>query len=249
MHGVETAQSRFSGVLASVTDVTNIHELERMKSDLLGIVSHELKLPLTTILGYSEMLTDILEDEPKQYAREIRIQTKRLNQLIENFLDLARIESGQYTIRRIPFDLSVVILDAVNGVSHMADQKRITIDVDIPAKVTPLVGDEPLFLQAIINILDNSVKFSPPSTSVQVKLIEEKDNFTLKITDQGPGIALKDQEAVFDKFNRGSNKTTPQGFGLGLSLVKQVIDSHKGAITILSTPENGTTFHIILPKS
>lgn len=249
MHGVETAQSRFSGVLASVTDVTEIHELERMKSDLLGIVSHELKLPLTTILGYSEMLTDMLEDEPKQYAREISTQTKRLNQLIENFLDLARIESGQYTIRQIPFDLSVVILDAVNGVSHMADQKRITIDVDIPAKVTPIVGDEPLLLQAIINLLDNAVKFSPPSTSVRVKLIEGKDNFTLKITDQGPGIALKDQEAIFDKFNRGSNKATPQGFGLGLSLVKQVIDSHNGSITILSTPKNGTTFHIILPKS
>jgi len=249
MHRVETVHSPFSGVLVSMIDITEIYELERMKSELLGVVSHELKLPLTTILGYSEMLSDSLDNEAKQYAQEISTEAKRLNQLIENFLDLAMIENGKYKNRQIPLDLTIVVLDAVNGVTHMADKKKTTIYIDIPSKVTPLVGDEPLLLQAIINVLDNAVKFSPPGSTIRVKLIEEKAVFVLEISDNGPGIAPKDHDTIFDKFNRGSNQDNREGFGLGLNLVKNVVENHEGTITILSPRRTGTTFRIILPKS
>ncbi len=248
IHGVQTAHSRFSGVLANITDVTDIHELEKMKSDLLGVVSHELKLPLTTILGYSEMLIDTLENEPKQFVREIRNQTERLNQLIENFLDLARIESGKYQIRTFPLDIAIITLDSINAVSPVADKKQITILSEIPSKVSPLIGDEPLLLQGFINLLDNAIKFSPAGSTIRLKLTEEKERFCLNISDQGAGIPREDQDRIFEKFNRGSNLGSQEGVGLGLSLVKQVIDNHGGTISLESSAGRGTTFKILLPK-
>lgn len=248
IHDVQTSHSYFSGILANITDVTSIHELEKMKSDLLGVVSHELKLPLTTILGYSEMLHDFLDGESKQFAKEIQIQSKRLNRLIENFLDLARIESGKYKIRRIPLDLAVVILDSINAVSPMADKKRITIFSEIPSKVTPFIGDEPLLLQMIVNLLDNGIKFSPSGSTVRITLVEEKDRFVLVLSDQGPGISLDDRARIFEKFNRGSEQKNKEGIGLGLSLVKEVIENHNGTISLTSSPVNGTSFRILLPK-
>ena len=249
IHDVQTAHSSFAGILANITDVTEIHELEKMKSDLLGVVSHELKLPLTTILGYSEMLNDTLNGESKQFAKEIRTQAKRLNRLIENFLDLARIESGKYEIRRIPFDLAVVILDSINAVSPLADKKRITIFSEIPSKVTPLIGDEPLLLQVIINLLDNGIKFSPRGSTIRVTLVEEKDCFVLDISDQGRGISVEDQTRIFEKFNRGSDQADQIGVGLGLSLVREVIENHHGTIALTSSSGGGTTFRTVLPKS
>ena len=248
IHPVHAEHSRFSGILASITDVTKIRELEHIKSQLLGIVSHELKLPLTTIFGYSEMLVDYLEGEPKHFASEILAQTKRLNRLIENLLDLERIESGQYTIRRFPLDLTIVFQDAINGVTPLAKQKDITIQVDIPTRITPLSGDEPLLLQTILNLLDNSIKFSPNQSTIQVRLTEKEDSFEIQISDQGQGIAKKDTETIFDKFDRGSNDVKKTGFGLGLNLVKQVIEGHSGTISVDSTLGEGATFSILLPK-
>jgi len=251
MHHVDEPFSSFSGVLVNVADITEVRELERMKSDLIGTVSHELRLPLTTILGYSEMLSDMLDDETGEFALEICAQATRLNALIENFLDIAKIENNRDSVRKLPLDLIVVLEDSVNAVTPLAGKKNITLQLDTPQKISPILGDEPLLLQAIVNLLDNAIKFSPSDTTVAIDLIEGRRTMSLTITDQGPGIAEEDRILIFEKFNRGSRGNSEDGFGLGLNLVRQVITGHGGSVQVKPNDGqvgSGTTFSITLPK-
>ena len=250
MHHVEEPFSSFSGVLVNIADITEVRELEQMKSDLIGTVSHELRLPLTTILGYSEMLTEMLDNEQGEYALEICSQATRLNSLIENFLDIAKIENNRNSVRKMPLNPVVVLEDSINAVTPLATKKDITLVLENPQKVSPILGDEPLLLQAIINLLDNAIKFSPAHTEVLLRLVEEPDRMVITITDHGPGIAEEDRAMIFEKFNRGSGENIEDGFGLGLNLVQQVIIGHGGTVRV-ERPDgqrSGTTFLIILPK-
>jgi signal transduction histidine kinase/CHASE2 domain-containing sensor protein len=251
MHHVDEPFSSFSGVLVNIADITEVRELERMKSDLIGTVSHELRLPLTTILGYSEMLTEMLDEEPGEFAKEICSQATRLNSLIENFLDIAKIENSINSVRKLPLNLIDVLEDSVNAVTPLALTKSIALHIDTPNKVSPILGDEPLLLQAIINLLDNAIKFSPRHTEVRLKLVEGVDRMVITVSDQGPGIAEEDRAMIFEKFNRGSGENIEDGFGLGLNLVQQVIVGHGGNIRVERPDEKapGTTFSILLPKS
>lgn len=249
VHEVKSEILGFSGILASFTDVTEIRELERLKGEVMNIVSHELKLPLTTILGYGEILSEALQGPQKTYAQEICDQSKRLAKMIEDFLDIARIESGKYAINSYPFDLLSVIHDAASAVKHFAQQKSITIVYNLPAKTTPLLGDEALITQAVINLLDNAVKFSPTASKVTLELIEELNNFTLRVSDEGPGIKESEQNRVFEKFIRGRGKIKESGFGLGLSFVRQVVDGHGGNIQVTNSEQGGARFTLQLPKN
>ncbi len=239
----------FSGVLAILTDVTEIKELERLKDKIVSIVSHELKLPLTVILGYGEMLAESLKDEQKQYIDEICSQTKRLNRLIEDFLDVARIEHDRQEIRRLPLDLLTLIQEAKNAVLIPAEKKSIELLTQLPFRATPLIGDYSLLLQAIINLLDNALKFSPKGTKVTISLVEEIEQFTLCVSDQGPGVPEESRNKIFETFNRGKHELTVEGFGLGLSFVKQVVLKHHGEIWLAPKASKGSRFCITLAKN
>ncbi|MDR3089915.1 MAG: CHASE2 domain-containing protein [Desulfobulbaceae bacterium] len=246
---VATGDGFFSGIIAILTDVTELRELEKMKSEVLSVVSHELRLPLTTILGYSEMLLAVLPTEHRQHAEEIYSQTQRLNKMIDNFLDISRIESGKYVLRGVPLDILAVAHDAVFAVHYAAKEKEISIESHLPSKCSPVYGDEPLLLQAIINLLENAVKFSPPQSRIVFVIREEKEHIAIEVADQGPGILHEDQEAVFSKFHRGANVGREDGFGLGLSLVRQVAIGHGGSIELLTFAPEGAHFLIRLPKN
>lgn len=248
LHPVQSEDIDFSGVMAVLTDVTEVRELERLQAEVMNILSHELRLPLTAILGYGELLAGSVGHEEKRYAEEICIQGRRLNTLIDDFLDISRLESGRYRLHHFPVNLITVIEDAVNAVSPSSAKKQITVDLRLPAKVTPVSGDESLLLQATINLLDNAVKFSPAGTTVTIELIEEESRLQLLISDQGPGIRPKERQSVFAKFARGTAQQDQEGFGLGLSLVKQVIDGHGGNIRIAGEEGAGATFIVSLLK-
>ncbi len=238
----------FVGILAGLTDVTEIKEMERIKDEIVSIVSHELKLPLTTILGYGEMLAEGSGGQQKKYAEKICEQTQRLNRLITDFLDINRLESGRSSMNIYPFDLKYVTEESISAVSLTAAKKHIEIKADLPAKVSLLKGDEQLLLQAIINILDNSIKYSPPETRVKVQLKELQEHIQLIISDQGPGIPSNEQGNIFEKFTRGKSSKNNSGFGLGLSFVKQVIALHEGEVGIINSDNQGTTIVMSLPK-
>ncbi len=238
----------FEGILALLTDVTEIKKLERLKDEIVSIVSHELKLPLTVIQGYGEMLTGALTGEEKLYAEKICEQSQRLNKLIEDFLDVTRLEHGRTELRKIPLDLLEIMQEAVNLVSEPAVRKNIRLSTDLPHKVTPILADATLLLQSLTNLLDNAIKFSPDHSEIRVSLTEEPEQMRIAIADQGPGIAEDQQEAIFEKFKRGKQVAGQEGFGLGLNFVHQVVRKHGGHIQVRSAPEKGAMFILTLPK-
>ena len=248
LHEVTTSDSFFSGIIAILTDVTELRELEKMKSEVLSVVSHELRLPLTTILGYSEILLAVLPEEQCRHAEEIYNQTQRLNQMIDSFLDISRIESGKYVVLGVPLDILAVAHDAVFAVNYAATDKEIIIESHLPERCSLLYGDEPLLLQAVINLLENAIKFSPPLSPVSLTIREEKEYIDIEVADQGPGIRYEEREKIFSKFQRGANVSRESGFGLGLSLVSQVVLSHGGLIELLTFAPQGARFLIRLPK-
>ena len=245
---VITSGGSFTGIIAILTDVTELRELEKMKSEVLSVVSHELRLPLTTILGYSEILLTVLPEEPRRHAEKIYSQAQRLNRMIDNFLDISRIERGKYGLRGVPLDILAVAHDAIFAVNYAAEEKEIAIEDHLPYKCSPLYGDEPLLLQAIINLLENAIKFSPCQTRISLTISEEKEHIIIEVTDQGPGVDYEDREKIFTKFYRGANASREDGFGLGLSFVHQVIIGHGGAIELLTFAPIGASFRIHLPK-
>ncbi len=246
-HRLQATDVPFSGTLAVFQDVTELKELERVKDEVVSIVSHELKLPLTTILGYGEMLAMTLDGAPRQYAGEICAQTRRLNRMIEDFLDIARLESGRQRVRRAPFPPGRMLEDAIAGVAPRSGAKDIDIVLERPERTSPLIGDESLLLQAVLNLLDNGVKFSPAHTTMTLSLVEEPEQFVITVADQGPGIPAAERQAVFDKFQRGTQTGGAEGFGLGLHLVRQIIGLHGGTIEAVEA-EVGACFRLTLPK-
>ncbi len=240
----------FQGILSLLVDITHVRELERIKDEIVDIVSHELKLPLTTILGYSEMLTEQLQGTTQQYAREIQAQTRRLNRLITDFLDIARLEKGRQVLDHKPLLLDRLLADCVEAITPAAASKAIRIDLHCPAAVTPFLGDQSLLTQVVLNLLDNAIKFSPERSRIILMLIESRNHFLIRVQDQGPGIPQNQRARIFDKFYRSGQEQSQQGFGLGLSLVFQVITLHQGTIEILD-PDQGTgaVFLIHLPKN
>jgi len=248
LHPLPAPETGFHGILAVLQDVTDIKELERVKDEVVAIVSHELKLPLTAILGYGEILADALDDDRRQYAREICAQSRRLQRMIEDFLDIARLESGRTQVRRFPFPPGRMIEDAVAAVTPAARKKSIALAVSQPNRTSPLLGDESLLLQATINLLDNAVKFSPPNTAVAIALEEQAASFTLRVTDQGPGIPAHERRQIFAKFQRGGRTGQTEGFGLGLHLAQQIVERHHGEIAALES-DHGAVLQIILPKT
>jgi signal transduction histidine kinase len=246
-HRLQATDVPFSGTLAVFQDVTELKELERVKDEVVSIVSHELKLPLTTILGYGEMLAMTLDGAPRQYAGEICAQTRRLNRMIEDFLDIARLESGRQRVRRAPFPPGRMLEDAIAGVAPRSGAKDIDIVLERPERTSPLIGDESLLLQAVLNLLDNGVKFSPAHTTMTLGLVEEPEQFVITVADQGPGIPAAERQAVFDKFQRGTQTGGAEGFGLGLHLVRQIIGLHGGTIEAVEA-KVGACFRLTLPK-
>ncbi|NLZ17743.1 MAG: CHASE2 domain-containing protein [Desulfobulbaceae bacterium] len=247
MHRLLVPDTGFSGNLVLLQDITEIKELERVKDEVVSIVSHELKQPLTVILGYGQMLTEDLDGVSRTYAQKICSQAERLNRMIRDFLDIARLESGRQQVKRFPFPLERMVREALETIQTAAVKKGIQLREDVPEKTTPYSGDESLLVHAVLNLLDNAVKFSAAGTLVQVSLQEEADRFVLLVADQGPGIPETERQRIFDKFQRGSRTEQDEGFGLGLHLVHQIIEGHGGAIQALAVPV-GATFEIILPK-
>ena len=244
----DTESVEFMGMLALLTDVTEIKKLERLKDEVVSIVSHELKLPLTVIQGYGEMLTHTLTGDEKLCAEKICLQSRRLNKLIEDFLDVTRLEHGRTELRRLPLDLLELIDEAVSLVQEPAAQKSIRITTRLPRRATPILADATLLRQALTNLLDNAIKFSPEHTEITVTLTEEPEQMQISVADHGPGVDEDQRQAIFEKFNRGKQVSGQEGFGLGLNFVHQVIQRHGGQIRVESSPAGGAVFIFTLPK-
>jgi two-component system cell cycle sensor histidine kinase PleC len=228
----------------------------RAKSQFLANMSHELRTPLNAILGFSEMITSrIFTNAPEkeyEYAGLIHNSGTHLLTLINDILDLAKIESGSWRLREKDVDLSALIADACTMMLPKAAAGRCELVTDVDAHLPLVVCDERAVMQMLLNLTSNAVKFTPPEGRITVFARQNEDGeICVGVTDTGVGIARDDQARVFENFGQGRHDvvTADKGTGLGLPIVKGLAEAHGGRITLQSESGEGTTVTIILPAA
>ncbi len=234
-------------------DVSQMHEVARLKNEFVATVSHELRTPLTSIRGSLQLLLADDEMLPTSDGRDL-VQvalknTERLVRIINDILDIAKIEAGQLpmAVRRVAADALVrMSADAVTG---MAQERQVAILCDVPDDAPFVLADPDRLVQSLINLLSNAIKFSPAGGHVTVRAHRDPGGrVRLSVSDQGRGIPPEELGRVFDKFHQvgGPNR---QGTGLGLSITRAIVEQHGGEVTVASTLGAGTTFTIALPEA
>ena len=254
-------------MLLSYQDVTDTQRVERalrernealetagrLKSEFIANVSYELRTPLNAIIGFAEILANeyfgALTPRQLDYSRGILDSSQRLLSLINDILDLATIEAGYMTLETARVDVHDM-LDAVLTLTHeRARNQHLELEADCPADIGAIEADERRLKQALFNLVSNAIKFTPPNGSIQLRAERADDELILSVADTGVGIPAADQVRIFDKFERGDPTLAQTGAGLGLSLVKSLIELHGGTVTIESSPEQGTTVRCHLPTN
>jgi PAS domain S-box-containing protein len=242
------------GVVAVLHDITREKEISKMKNDFVSHVSHELKTPLASINAYSEML---LEGEAKdgqtrkEFYSVIQGQAKRLNRLIEDILNISRIESGLIQVKKKPISLTILIEEQLQMIRGQAQEKSIEITSQKPIVFDQVYVDSDMISRVIVNLLSNAIKYTPSGGSIKIETeVDEIARLArVSVTDTGVGIPENELEHVFDKFYRVSaNEAQAKGTGLGLNLVKQIVEKvHNGRLFVTSQVGVGSTFGFELP--
>jgi signal transduction histidine kinase/CHASE2 domain-containing sensor protein len=239
------------GVVALLSDITKRVELERMKTETLQLVSHELRTPLTSIQGLSDVLLKfpVAKEESRELLSTIHAEAVRLGETINRYLDLTRLESGAQPLRLAPVDWRELIADCLRQVAVLAAERRITFATQIAADLPTLAADAQLLMQALNNLLSNAIKYSPPETTVLVTAAQYGDSLALSVRDQGYGIPAEARTRIFEKFYRLERDAAAHivGTGLGLPLVKEIVERHGGRITCENNSSPGSTFTLHLP--
>ena len=238
-----------ASVVAVFHDMTQEKEVADMKNDFVSMVSHELRTPLASIRAYVEMLIDGEARDAKtqrEFYEVIQNEANRLGRLIDNILSIARIESGLVLVNRQPQSLTVIVKDALEVIAPQAKQKQITLTEKLTPVFYQTSADRDMLHQAVLNLMSNAVKYTPVggSMAAEVDVDEAGRKVIVRIIDTGVGIPPKDLPFVFDKFYRAeANSRMATGTGLGLSLVKQIIETvHQGRMIVESQVGKGSTF-------
>jgi CHASE2 domain-containing sensor protein len=234
-----------------LSDITTVKELELLKSHVVSLVSHEIKTPLLSIEGFSDMLSESLEGEMKGYAVVVQRESARLIRFLNTFLDITRIEGGQQPIRMAPVMLSDAVNEVVHELGALAGEHGITIRAEVPGEVGPVVLDRDLIKQCLINLAENAIKYSPPGKDVVVRLVEEADRVRIEVIDHGIGIREEEMKMVFEKFYRVRSEDTRNitGSGLGLTFVREAVGVQGGEVAVESQYGEGSTFSVLFPKT
>lgn len=228
-------------------------KLSQMKSDFISNVSHELRTPLSSIRVFAEFLRLGWIDEPariRETGGRIEAESQRLTQLIDNILDFSRIESGRKEYRFEKTSLDTVVQNALKIVEAPSQRANFKIDYENLTLNSPqCVIDRDAMTRALVNLIDNAVKYSRTSKNIVIKVDQNGDFATVSVIDHGIGIPLSDQQRIFEKFYRAGSSLVHdvKGTGLGLTIVKHIVDAHHGRITVDSKPGAGSTFTVFLP--
>jgi len=244
------------GIVFALRAASRAMKLSEMKSDFVSNVSHELRTPLASIRVFGEFLRLGRVNESQkveEYGDYIERESRRLTQLINNILDFSKIESGQKTYEFAPGDIRQVIDDTLKTFQVRFEQNGFNITFEAPPE--PLPPERPArfdadsISQALINLLDNAVKYSGDSRLINVRLSHEESSVAIAVSDHGIGIKAEDQEKIFDKFYRVCTGLVHdvKGSGLGLAIVKHIVEAHNGRLKVESEPGQGSTFTIFLP--
>src|SRR5262249_24164033 len=230
-------------------------KLSKMKAYFVSTVSHELRTPLASIRVFGEFLKLGRVKEPdkiEEYGEYIETESRRLTQLINNILDFSKIESGQKTYHFEQTDVGHVVADTLKTFEVVLEQSGFTGNLERPSLPLPeVVIDQEAIAQAFINLLDNAVKYSGASNEIEVNLAEQGEFITISVIDHGVGIASEEREKVFEKFYRVGNSLVHdvKGSGLGLSIVKHIVEAHHGKVTVESEVGRGSAFIFPCPST
>ncbi len=240
------------GTVTILRDITREQEIDRMKTELVSMVAHELRSPLTSISGFSELLLDrgTTKAQAVEYASIILKESNRLSELINKFLDISRIESGKVQPKKVPLHLGDAARTAVVSNAPVAQRKGIELRTTVAEGLPEVMADPGMVDQVLANLLSNAIKYSPPDTEVEVKVTSTPRAVQVAVIDHGYGIPEKALPHIFDKFYRVTDDERVRevtGSGLGLSLVKQIVEVHGGTITVSSKVGEGTTFVVSFP--
>ena len=242
------------GRILVLRDVTRERELDKMKTDFISVVSHELRTPLTSIKGYTDLLLSGATGEVSELQAEflgiIQSSTTRLSNLINDILDISRIESGSIQIKHEPIDYRRIVSDTLRLMKAAADEKQISMDASLPESIPPVRGDTDKVTQVLANLVSNAIKYTPQGGWVKVSLeVTGESSVTTCVADSGIGVTDEDQAKLFQKFFRADNTSTREagGTGLGLVIAKTIIELLGGAIWVESEPGRGSRFSFTLP--
>ncbi len=244
---------KLEGAVLVFHDISELRRLEKVRQDFVANVSHELRTPVASIKGYTETLLGGAMDDPqamKEFLGIIHNNSDRLVNLINDLLDLARIESGKMKMTLIPVDAAGVIRKCVAILEKAVEAKRLTIVLDLPATLPKVLADEARLSQVFLNLLDNAVKYTPADGQIIVRALPGDKNIHFEVIDSGIGIPEKDLPRIFERFYRVDKARARDvgGTGLGLSIVKHIVAAHGGEVAVHSSPGHGTTFSFVVPK-
>lgn len=249
----------FSGtiiVLRNLKESKELKELKRidkLKDEFISMVSHELRTPLTNIKAYTETLLDIHEEQDdyeKEFLEIINEETERLNRLINDILDLSKIEAGKMEFIHKEYNINEVIERAYKSTARFAEQKNINIELELDKKLETILFDKDRILQVLLNLINNAIKFTSQGKKVIIKSSIFNSKFIkIEVEDQGIGIDKKDMDIIFQKFKQAQNVHTRDhgGTGLGLPICKKIIEEHLGNIWVESEKGLGSKFIFLLP--
>ncbi|MFZ1043270.1 MAG: ATP-binding protein [Anaerolineales bacterium] len=237
------------GMAITFHDITYLKKLEQIKSEFVNTVSHDLRSPLTAVLGYAELVSRVgpLSEEQQEFVRRIEASVQSITTLINDLLDLGRLEAG-FDAGRESVQLENVLQSSLDMLGSLITKKNLQLEKDISSNLPALHANPIRIRQMLDNLIGNAIKYTPKGGTIRISIRAEDRQLIFEISDTGPGIPLNEQFRIFEKFYRASNVLNgPKGSGLGLAIVKSIVENHQGRVWVKSTLGNGSTFMVVLP--
>jgi PAS domain S-box-containing protein len=250
---VRTPDGRIWGAVGTYTDITRVQQLGEENEIFMHMIAHDLRTPLTVILGHAEMLQPVIEatvpgEIPRLNIEAIVSAGQQMAKMMEDLVDVARMQSGQLQLDRERIDLS-------GFVRRFLERSRVALDVtrvqvELPAPLPPVWADATALERVLTNLLANALKYAPPDTAVEIRVQSQDGHLVCAVTDHGPGIAAQELPHIFNRFYRARQAAKKAGgLGLGLSITKLLVEAQGGDIWVESTPGEGSTFFFSLPTA
>ena len=239
------------GIAVTMQDITYLKQVDRLKNEFVNTVSHDLRSPLTAILGYVDLLDRVgpVNDQQREFIHRVQVSVESITSLVNDLLDLGWIEAGFDSLNEL-VPLEGILRYSLETVGGQISEKRLNIHLDLPLDIPPIHGNPIRLRQMLDNLIGNAIKYTPEGGEIKFEMEVQGQQVILRISDNGPGVPPADQPHIFEKFYRASN--VPKGVGgsgLGLAIVKSIVDSHQGRIWVESLLGQGSTFTVVLPIS